>query len=98
MYYQRANMNVKKFLDAARAGEVTVEFKKIDTGEVRVMPCTLNSKLSNQNIEIKDQKDDNDHLVVWSLDKDAWRSFRVNTVIEWYVGREKKESNKGSSN
>ena len=53
---------------------------------------------SNQNIEIKDQKDDNDHLVVWSLDKDAWRSFRVNTVIEWYVGREKKESNKRSSN
>ena len=91
-------MNVKKFLDAARAGEVTVEFKKIDTGELRIMPCTLNSKLSNQNIEIKDQKDDNDHLVVWSLDKDAWRSFRVNTVIEWYVGREKKESNKRSSN
>ena len=91
-------MNVKEFLDAARAGEVTVEFKKIDTGEVRVMPCTLNSKLSNQTIEIKDQKDDNDHLVVWSLDKDAWRSFRVNTVIEWYVGREKKESDKGSSN
>ena len=98
MYYQRANMNVKEFLDAARAGEVTVEFKKIDTGEVRVMPCTLNSKLSNQTIEIKDQKDDNDHMVVWSLDKDAWRSFRVNTVIEWYVGREKKESDKGSSN
>lgn len=98
MYYQRTNMNVKKFLDAARAGEVTVEFKKIDTGELRIMPCTLNSKLSKQTIEIKEQKDDNDHLVVWSLDKDAWRSFRVNTVIEWYVGREKKKSDKGSSN
>ncbi len=33
-------MNIKKFLDAARAGLVTVEFKKIDKGEVRVMPCT----------------------------------------------------------
>lgn len=98
MYYQRTNMNVKKFLDAARAGEVTVEFKKIDTGELRIMPCTLNSELSKQTIEIKEQKDDNDHLVVWSLDKDAWRSFRVNTVIEWYVGREKKKSDKGSSN
>ena len=91
-------MNIKKFLDAARAGIVTVEFKKIDTGEVRVMPCTLNSKISNQNIEIKEQSGDNDHLVVWSLDKDAWRSFRVNTVIEWYVGREKQKSDKGSSN
>ena len=91
-------MNIKKFLDAARAGIVTVEFKKIDTGEVRVMPCTLNSKISNQNIEIKEQSGDNDHLVVWMLDKDAWRSFRVNTVIEWYVGREKKKSDKGSDN
>ena len=91
-------MNIKKFLDAARAGIVTVEFKKIDTGEVRVMPCTLNSKISNQNIEIKEQSGDNDHLVVWSLDNDAWRSFRVNTVIEWYVGREKKKSDKGSNN
>ncbi len=91
-------MEIKKFLDAARAGIVTVEFKKIDTGEVRVMPCTLNSKISNQNIEIKEQSGDNDHLVVWSLDKDAWRSFRVNTVIEWYHGREKKKSDKGSNN
>lgn len=85
-------MEIKKFLDAARAGEVTVEFKKIDTGEVRVMPCTLNSKLANTEIIVQEQGHDNDHLVVWSLDKDAWRSFRVSTVIEWYVGSKKKES------
>jgi len=31
------------------------------------------------------------------MDKKAWRSFRVNTVIEWSIGEpEEKVSNKGS--
>lgn len=75
------------FVDAAKKGVVTVEFTKIDTGELRVMPCTLNSELSNHNVpEILEQKEESDHLVVWSMDKDAWRSFRVNTMIKWYEG------------
>ena len=75
------------FVKAARDGVVTVEFKKIDTGELRVMPCTLNRELSNHNVpEILEQKEDNDHLVVWAMDKQAWRSFRVETVVKWYEG------------
>jgi hypothetical protein len=75
------------FVKAARDGVVTVEFKKIDTGELRVMPCTLNRELSNHNVpEILEQKENNDHLVVWALDKNAWRSFRVETVVKWYEG------------
>lgn len=81
-------MNMDGFTKAALKGIVTVEFNKIDTGELRVMPCTLNRELSNHNVpEILEQKDDNDHLVVWSLDKDAWRSFRTSTVVRWYEGR-----------
>lgn len=73
------------FVDAAKKGVVTVEFTKIDTGELRVMPCTLNSELSNHNVpEILEQKENSDHLVVWSMDKDAWRSFRVSTLVKWY--------------
>jgi len=79
------NKNIKGFIAAAKKGKVTVEFNKIDTGELRVMPCTLNSELSNHNVpEILEQKEDNDHLVVWALDKNAWRSFRVNTLVQWY--------------
>jgi len=75
------------FVSSAKKGVVTVEFTKIDTGELRVMPCTLNPELSNHNVpEILEQKEESDHLVVWSLDKQAWRSFRVNTVIKWYEG------------
>lgn len=79
--------NIKGFISAAKAGIVTVEFTKVGTDEIRVMPCTLNIVLSDHNVpEIMEQKEDNDHLVVWSIDKQAWRSFRVNTVISWYEG------------
>ena len=26
---------------------------------------------------------ESDHIAVWCLDKSAWRSFRVETVISW---------------
>jgi len=80
-------MNMNGFTKAAQEGVVTVEFTKIDTGELRIMPCTLNRDLSNHNVpEIIEQKDDSDHLVVWAMDKEAWRSFRTSTVKRWYIG------------
>jgi hypothetical protein len=93
-------MKINEFLDAARAGIVTVTFKKINSEEIRVMPCTLNSDILKENgIEISIDKisDDSDHLVCFAMDKKAWRSFRVNTVIEWSMGEpEEKVSDKGS--
>jgi len=81
------NDDIRGFISAAKAGIVTVEFTKVGTDEVRVMPCTLNVVLSDHNVpEIMEQQEDNDHLVVWSIDKHAWRSFRVNTLIKWYEG------------
>ena len=79
---------MKGFMEAAKAGVVTVEFTKVGTGELRVMTCTLNAELSNHNVpEILEQREEqSDHLVVWCLDKDAWRSFRVDTVQKWYKG------------
>lgn len=85
-------MDVQKFLESAREGIVTVEFTKIDTGELRVMPCTLKAEMLPSNLEIKSQKTSNDHLVVWAMDKEAWRSFRVNTVVRWYKGTDEPKS------
>lgn len=79
-------MNVEEFVKAARKGVVTVEFKKIDTGELRVMPCTLDPEKLPSKTEVKSQNTQSEHVVVWSLDKEAWRSFRVNTVVRWYEG------------
>jgi acylphosphatase len=75
------------FVRAAQDGAVTVVFKKIYDGEIRTMPCTLNRELSKGNVpELIEQKDASDNIAVWALDKDAWRSFRVDTVLEWYKG------------
>ena len=78
--------NPSQFLTEAKQGVVTVVFKKINSDEIRVMPCTLNKDLSNGNANITDTDPNSDHFAVWCLDKDAWRSFRANTVIEWYKG------------
>jgi len=85
--------DMKGFIKAAQKGIVTVVFKKIYDGEIRTMACTLNRELSNNNVpEILEQKDVGDNLAVWALDREAWRSFRTNTVIEWYEGYPKENA------
>ena len=44
------NTTIKGFIEAAKKSIVTVEFTKVDTGELRVMPCTLDVILSNHNV------------------------------------------------
>ena len=79
--------NIAQFLKEAKEGIVTVEFQKIDSEEIRVMPCTLNNELSGNKVPgPMNQGIENDHFAVWCLDKNAWRSFRPNTVIRWYTG------------
>ena len=49
-------MNMKGFVSKAKDGVVTVEFTKVNTGEKRIMPCTLNRELSHHNVpEILEQ-------------------------------------------
>jgi hypothetical protein len=77
-----------KLLEALQKGQVTVTFKKIDTGEIRVMPCTLNVDILKDNgisSTINYSANEMEAFPVWSLDKDAWRSFRLDTVESWEV-------------
>ena len=77
-----------KLLKALQKGQVTVSFRKIDTGELRVMPCTLNPTVLKANgVEstIKYTENAMEAFPVWSLDKNAWRSFRLDTVEGWEV-------------
>jgi hypothetical protein len=70
-------------LEALKKGTVTVSFRKIDTGELRVMPCTLNPVVLEANgvtNKVNVQGTDTEAFPVWALDKDAWRSFRLDTV------------------
>lgn len=79
-------MNTQEFLNYIKENVATVEFRKIGTDELRVMPCTLNPDVMGTTTTEVDQQAENEHLVVWSVDKDNWRSFRVETVERWYAG------------
>ena len=78
-------MDTKKIIDALKKGVVTVVFEKIDTGEIRTMPCTLNNDISNATIVIKEYSSP-DTIVMWGLDVNAWRDVRVDTIKDWYEG------------
>ena len=77
-----------KLLEALQKEQVQVTFRKVDTGEIRVMPCTLNPAILEANdvtIKINYSADKMDVFPVWSLDKNAWRSFILDTVEAWEV-------------
>lgn len=77
-----------QLLEALKKGTVTVTFRKIDTGEIRVMPCTLNPTVLEANgvtTKVSISNTDTETFPVWSLDKNAWRSFRLDTVEGWEV-------------
>jgi len=83
-------MDTRKIIDALKKGVITVVFEKLDTGEKRTMPCTLNNDISGVDMQIKGYNSP-DTLIMWGLDVKAWRDVRVNTIIEWYEGYPKEK-------
>lgn len=67
---------------------VTVKFKKKDDS-IRKMVCTLSEEYLPETEtlvegEVKRTKKENPNtLPVWDLEKLAWRSFRVDSVVEY---------------
>jgi len=68
---------------------VTVKFKKQD-GTERTMKCTLLSDLvpvyekKTERIKLENEET----LAVWDLEKKAFRSFKVDSVIDYHVVEE----------
>ncbi len=67
---------------------VTIKFRKKDDS-IRKMICTLSEEYLPESEplaegEVKRTKKDNlNTLPVWDLEKLAWRSFRVDSVVEY---------------
>jgi hypothetical protein len=67
---------------------VTVKFKKKDDS-IRKMVCTLSEDYLPEPEEViegkekKTKKENPNTLPVWDLEKLAWRSFRVDSVVEY---------------
>ena len=79
---------MNELITALKRGVVVISFKKIDSGEIRVMPSTLNEELMPEGVKIMSISSESETIMVWSLDKNAWRDIRVNTITEWRVENE----------
>lgn len=64
-------------------GIVEITFTKLD-GTERVMNCTLSDKIVPQSTEetTKTRKQNENILSVWDVEKNDWRSFRVENVVK----------------
>jgi hypothetical protein len=69
-----------------KAGKVSVKFTKVD-GTERVMNCTLSENLLPSDAFASKAENERPHnpevTPVWDLDKNAWRCFRNDSVLEW---------------
>tara|TARA_Y100000034_G_scaffold58916_1_gene71743 strand:- start:414 stop:668 length:255 start_codon:yes stop_codon:yes gene_type:complete len=63
-----------------QSGKTEIFFKKVD-GSIRHMICTLNPSLAPKILEAKGQSSTPGIIAVWDLEKNAWRSFRTESVI-----------------
>jgi hypothetical protein len=81
------SIDLSKLLTALSGGVATVTFEKIDTKELRVMPCTTNKEFADAlRTSVGKQSHDASTIVMYALDKKAWRDVRVDTIKDWYEG------------
>lgn len=66
-------------------GIINVKFTKKD-GTERVMKCTLLENIIKpyEKTTEREKKVNEDILSVWDVEKDAWRSFRYDSILEVY--------------
>lgn len=73
----------KWVVDMLHTGPMKVTFLKTD-GTEREMHCTLEESVAVPHVKTTDRvKEKNEEVCpVWDIDKNAWRSFRYDSVIK----------------
>ena len=74
-------------MSGLHAGVVKVEFTKKDVTN-RTMICTLNTQYLPEQTDIEESSTNKstEAVAVWDLEKDAWRSFRWDSVKSYTTG------------
>lgn len=67
-------------------GRVKITFRKLD-GSLREMNATTNHLLFNwiRKSTKEPRQKSSDLITVWDLDKEQWRSFKADNVVEWTI-------------
>ncbi len=80
----------EKLKELLQQNVLEIKFKKID-GSERIMNCSLIQEIIpiSENKTPKKAKPENENvLAVWDLEKDAFRSFRVDSLIGYSIFKE----------
>lgn len=82
-------------LDSLISGEVRVIFRKRGNQTIRDLLCTLNvDVIPPEQLRVLDSvisAGQSDKFVVWDLEKNDWRSFYMDSVIDIIIVETKKE-------
>ena len=76
-------MNKKELVEHLRSGIVTVTFKKVSDDSIRRMKCSLSKDyIGEQQFNNTNKQKNEDIVPVWDVDKNGWRSFRIDRVVK----------------
>lgn len=85
-FYTMSLAEKKHVLKALLKSHCEVTFTKVD-GSVRTMPCTLRTdsipqeRFSVIKENTKPKRENPETISVWCIDKQSWRSFRIENVL-----------------
>jgi len=79
-------MRLEELLENLKSGNVRVIFKKKD-GKFRDMLCTLSEDIVPPTKGSNKNRNEN-VLPVWDIKKNAWRSFRLDSIKAIVIGEE----------
>ena len=76
------------------SGKVQVIFRKRENNLIRTLLCTLNPKFippESMKVLAEVIGAAGDRFIVWDVEKNDWRSFYLNTVVDMFTTEQKKE-------
>lgn len=73
--------NREYIVQKLQEGILEVTFTKVN-GEERVLTCSLMESLLPSEDERESREPNPNTIPVWDLEKDAWRAFRLDSVIQ----------------
>ena len=78
-------LSKSNIMNMLHSGIVNIKFTKVD-GSERVMKCTLAEGIVKPHEKKTDrEKKVNENIVsVWDVEKEGWRSFRYDSILEIY--------------
>lgn len=78
-------LSKSNILNMLQNGIVNVKFTKVD-GTERVMRCTLAEGIAipHEKTSDREKKANTNIISVWDVEKESWRSFRYDSIIEVY--------------